>query len=241
MSTPVSLSIKDQESEAAEYLLGIQRLISREPLGFAPFTSDSYDYLRFRYAMALTAGGHLRTDNRLRTLSSSCAFHKPDSTSSLLKNIISRGWSSFNVDPDLLSKCVKEISVKSQTRRSVLLCPHSSSLFLRLIPKDVFKAACSYLGTDKPWIEPPQILKSTSQPKNYEPTEIELSNRAFAFHRDIDSIINLKVFINLSSTKGGAHEYIQTSSRSSIRKNLKLFSGFCIDTISPTVFCANYI
>ena len=43
------------------------------------------------------------------------------------------------------------------------------------------------------------------------------SNYAFSFHRDIDSTSSVKIFVNLTDSPDGAHEFIQSSHSSSER------------------------
>ena len=209
MSTPTLQS--QHELQAFQCLTHLQHYIAQQPIGFAPFTSSSPEYLRFRNAMGITAGGPLRSPARLRQLFASPHIHFTNCTAAVLSNLIVNGFYTFDIDQDKLESCIPFLSTTNKSIRATSLSSASASSFLRLVPIHIYRSICLYLGTSRPWIEPPQILESPPLATSGL-SDLELSHRAFSFHRDIDSLISLKVFINLSSTTGGSHEYIKASS-----------------------------
>jgi len=207
---------KAKECKAREFLLNIERTYQLNQFGFSAIEKGSHEYMKFRLAMGLTAGGPRREEiSREEDSGNEQSIMLGDIDKKVLQNLKSVGWSNFNVDICLLDKLVNKISISKVGYRSANIDVSSTQEVLGIIPRSVYNSIKLYLGIQRPWIEYPHILYSEPSAKYL--TSKELSDKAFLFHRDIDSTASVKIFINLNDTQGGNHEYIERSRYSAER------------------------
>ncbi|WP_137024424.1 hypothetical protein [Synechococcus sp. N19] len=199
----------------------------------------SVGYYKLRHSIGLTAGGEWR--KYLRTTPNT-EFNSLESKRDPLSNKIffqlkDVGWANFDINKDMLNRVLQR-DEKLQASEHSELASSVSYEFLKLIPPSVLRAIKKYLGTNKVWICTPDILHS--KPYTRVPTRRELSDQAFLFHRDIDSTEAVKIFINLSTSEGGNHEYFQRSNYTDKREIMcdydERFTDFVTEFDAKTIY-----
>jgi len=216
-------SFTGKEQEAERYLNNLESAYKRNSFGFCAIASNSQEYQRFRTAMGLTGGGPRRKEISQIGIQVGVETGESDKINErVLRELTSLGWSRFDIDLDLLIEIIKTVDMTRANERSAHIDAMSSQKLLRMIPKSVYQSIRRYLGIRKMWVQKPEILYSESA---RETTVEELSRKAFLFHRDIDSTASVKIFVNLTETIGGNHEYIQRSSFCSERSVSTKFSS----------------
>lgn len=134
------------------------------------------------------------------------------------QQITRKGWSV--VSNNLLARCsdtdIAEINNLLQQprqagKRSIQVPLTAGTLLRNAIDQDIFSVIKAYLRTARPVFYKPHILMSSPPTVGNTMSAKELSDSAFSFHRDYDNIRWLKLFVNLSTTSGGQHEFVMGS------------------------------
>ena len=170
------------------------------------------EYLLLRRAVGLTAGFN-RGPNRLaRNI-------KSDKAALIVKTLEESGICELRgiTRPAISSieRSIKELERDflsgSRSSRTFAAPNWAYSLIKATLSTEVLEACKVYLETKTPFIYTPIILASSCEKSLIEMTSEEKSNRAFAFHRDIDNVKWLKLFVVLTSCEGGEHYYCMGS------------------------------
>ena len=201
----------DIEEEARNYLAYIDSQYRSSCFGYSGIKGDSPEYQMLRRAIGVTGGGEWR--KYISTIPVKYSNKKNRAEEKVSEEIFyqvkSLGWSKIDIDCEELDRILCSCEINTYSQRASIIDPQSSKRFLRLIPTEVYRSIKRYLGTSRIWICNPIILHS--KPFEHSPTQKDLSDQAFLFHRDVDSTATVKIFINLSSTEAGNHEYFQKS------------------------------
>ena len=177
---------------------------------------DQSEYVKFRSCMALTAGFkrsiYPEDISPLRTNQSKIIFD----------NLYYKGWSklSDNIFSKLSNSSLNQIreytsldinqAEKSGFYRNKSVPLSFAGLLKHIISKDLLRAIKLYLNTNRPFIYEPTILHSKAALRENLSSQ-ELSDKAFSFHRDIDNLRHIKLFVNLTSANRGNHQFIEGS------------------------------
>ena len=196
----------------AKALLELERLdkVSASEWGTDPFFKNEGAYQRFRAQMGLTAG--CRTSLKENGKRSSC-----NSVGEIAKELGLSGVYRLPRTIDLF-KAEKEVKYIVQKGRALckasgkrsFRCPEALGLARRFLSREILTDIARYLETPRPFIYSPQVLYFSKE-GNESLTAKDLSNAAFLYHRDIDNICFVKLFICILSSDGGMHHYVKGS------------------------------
>ncbi len=185
-------------------------------------------YMRLRRSLGITAG----YNRNKRDSSLMASIDSKSVTCKVVKSLIANGYYlvSNNILKDAPQATRREISStlsrpQEVNKRSVQVPVNFASLLKHILNPDLYKAIKLFLGVERPIFYPPHILRSNPVPRGKSQSDKELSDQAFSFHRDFDNIIWLKLFVNLTTTIGGHHEYIGGSHHESERSIGRDFSS----------------
>ena len=198
-------TIELNERNAWKFLDFVESIYRTTEFGFA--FNDTRIYQNLRKAIGYTAGGKWR--KHICTTPAENLQASAHNNTNMRRQLKELGWSQFELDHTSLCKIINNCQIKNDSTRISHIDPGSAFKFLKIIPTNIFTNIKAYLGTNKIWICSPTILHS--KPFKHLPTQKELSDHAFMFHRDIDSTAAVKIFVNLTTTAGGNHEYFQKS------------------------------
>ena len=213
--------LKVNERDAHYWLTNIVTKYNTSLFGSEFITKSSLDeYLLLRKALGATAGFRRNEPPNIPLISS--INNSPSRV--IVDNLTGTGWHliSNNILADASQATISQIQSillepRSNAKRSIQAPLGFASLLKHIMTPELYAAIKSYLGVERPTFYPPHILCSQPLERGKILSTKELSDRAFAFHRDYDNIRWLKLFVNLTSTKGGNHEYIQGSHHTSNR------------------------
>jgi len=190
--------------------------------------SKGNEYSKLRHAIGLTAGYNR---NRGYSFYEKSLTGCSDRTNEITQDLIIRGWSkiSDNIFTSLSSSGLKEVqeyqkSVFNEDARYSTIEFTFANLLKTILNKDLMQAIRIYLHTTKPFCYQPVVLNSTPNIHDKLIEQRKKSDMAFSFHRDIDNIKWVKIFINLNTTIGGNHEYYSGSHYSNSRQIESTFS-----------------
>lgn len=96
-------------------------------------------------------------------------------------------------------------------KRSVVMPISFCSIIKVALKNEIYEAIKIYLKTERPYFYQPHILVSAPFEQNKQNNKKLLSDFAFSYHRDYDNVRWLKLFVNLTETTGGSHEYVEGS------------------------------
>lgn len=203
--------------------------------------SSSDEYLRLRTMLGHTAG-YNRHINLQSEYKYNCCSKK---SKAIYEQLFTKGWYVIqdNITKDINNFIISDhdkeqkLLLQNHTKRSIKATLDFSSSIKSIINEDVYDAIKLYLMTDKPFFYSPHILISKPNPKDYKMTAKELSDYAFSYHRDYDNIRWLKLFVNLSETTGGEHEYVETSHHTKTRYTAEHYSMRTQDLNFEDQFC----
>jgi hypothetical protein len=174
---------------------------------------DASEYQYLRRCMGVTAGYQRHIDPFFRGIGKSFSAESKQIASELY----SKGWAILDhdifsyIEPNMHREIDSIVNLDvCDTKRSFKIPIQFGGILKTAITATVRDAISIYLGTDRPFFYQPHILHS--QPTQLsKATDKELSDHAFAFHRDIDNLKWIKLFVCLSTNDGGNHEYISGS------------------------------
>ena len=173
-----------------------------------PRIESNKDYLFLREAMGVTAGFNRGPNFEHANFSSEITLSVLSALE--LTGIYALGdvmegcsWSIIKSIADL----EEDFLASAKDSRTIPAPSWAYYLIKRALTSEVLQACKIYLGTDFPYLYTPVILASSHEQKLSTMTSEEKSDRAFAFHRDIDNVRWLKLFISLTHCEGGEHHY----------------------------------
>lgn len=225
--------LRGLEVKSNKFLEFIDAEYKSREFGFSCIEKNSINYLRLREAIRITAGGgwrkHIITNPAMEfdVQKSQC---KPLPNNDIFLALKDFGWSSFDLNHEMLEKILYKIDLSRTSKRHSVIDHAAQKQLLKIVPVNVYRAIKQYLGTSKIWICPPHVLHSKSF--THAPTVREMSDLAFLFHRDIDSTATVKIFINLTDAESGSHEYYQRSNYTEDRQILPDFLTRQVDFFS---------
>ena len=207
MSFLDNTSIIELEEQARVALRALEEHYGKNPFSCI-IEKGSDKYLKLRSCTSLTAGGLRRGDLYKIKCDDQDFMHQE--ANQCLSSLVKKGWHKFDVDQKLLIDLRRHIAKNSSQEHDISKDSYFQQLSLRLVPAFVYKNIQLYLGSKKVWIYPRQLLRSKPM-KLRNLSSKQKSDFAFKFHRDIESTTHVKVFVTLSDSSDGAHEFIQAS------------------------------
>jgi hypothetical protein len=202
------------ESESYNWLSWLEDQHAKS-FGSELITKTSIElYLKLRRSLGITAG-HSRNSGQYSHI---LTTGNQAVSSTIAKSLFTNGYYlvSSNALKDASQATLNQITnllskPQEECKRSFQAPLDFASLIKHILNIDLYNAIKLFLGVQRPIFYPPYILRSNPLPMGKSQSDKELSDKAFSFQRDFDNIKWLKLFVNLTDTTGGNHEYIKGS------------------------------